>query len=169
MKLRSLSIAIAIAIAIAFLVIGTGGKFAYDAYREHELQKRLEALPAGTGCNFCPPDKAEHLARMREVQRDSASASGAEANNERRLVTKPWNSAGADPIQPGHRLSCLGRSVLTAPAPRKQPSPLCCSTRSIKRIEFNMARDPRYDDILFEAREDRAGHSQEQVLSGTTL
>ena len=75
MKLRSLSI------AIAFLVIGTGGKFAYDAYREHELQKRLEALPTGTGCNFCPPGKAEHLARMRE---DNAkrSASGAEANND---------------------------------------------------------------------------------------
>jgi hypothetical protein len=75
MKLRSLSI------AIAFLVIGTGGKFAYDAYREHELQKRLEALPAGTGCNFCPPGKAEHLARMREVNA-KRSASGAETNND---------------------------------------------------------------------------------------
>jgi hypothetical protein len=74
MKLRSLSI------AIAFLVIGTGGKFAYDAYREHELQKRLEALPTGTSCNFCPPDKAEHLARMREVN-TKRPASGAEANN----------------------------------------------------------------------------------------
>jgi hypothetical protein len=75
MKLRSLSI------AIAFLVIGTGGKFAYDAYREHELQKRPEALPTGTGCNFCPPGKAEHLARMREVNA-KGSASGAEANND---------------------------------------------------------------------------------------
>ena len=74
MKLRSLSI------AIAFLVIGTGGKFAYDAYREHEFQKRLEALPTGTGCNFCPPGKAEHLAQMREVNA-KRSASGAEANN----------------------------------------------------------------------------------------
>ena len=75
MKLRSLSIAI----AIAFLVIGTGGKFTYDAYREHELQKRLEALPTGTGCNFCPPGKADHLERMKEynVQR---AASEAEAN-----------------------------------------------------------------------------------------
>jgi hypothetical protein len=77
MKLRSLSIAI----AIAFLVIGTGGKIAYDAYREHELQKRLEASPTGTGCNFCPPGKAEHLARMREVNA-KRSASGAEANND---------------------------------------------------------------------------------------
>ena len=75
MKLRSLSI------AIAFLVIGTGGKFAYDAYREHELQKRLEALPTGTSCNFCPPGKADHLARMREVNA-KRSASGAEANND---------------------------------------------------------------------------------------
>ena len=71
MKPRSLSI------AIAFLVIGTGGKFAYDAYREHELQKRLEALPTGTGCNFCPPGKAEHLARMGEVNA-KRSASGGE-------------------------------------------------------------------------------------------
>jgi hypothetical protein len=77
MKLRSLSIAI----AIAFLVIGAGGKFAYDAYREHEFQKRLEALPTGTGCNFCPPDKAEHLVRMREANA-KRSASGAEANND---------------------------------------------------------------------------------------
>ena len=77
MKLRSLSIAI----AIAFLVIGTGGKFGYDAYREHELQKRLEALPAGTGCNFCPPGKAEHLARMREVNAKQP-ASGSETNND---------------------------------------------------------------------------------------
>ena len=77
MKLRSLSIAI----AIAFLVIGTGGKFAYDAYREHELQKRLEALPTGTGCSLCPAAKAEHLARMREVNA-KRSASGAEANND---------------------------------------------------------------------------------------
>ena len=75
MKLRSLSI------AIAFLVIGTGGKFAYDAYQEHQLQKRLEALPTGTSCNFCPPGKAEHLARMREVNAQQ-SASGAEANND---------------------------------------------------------------------------------------
>jgi len=75
MKLRSLSI------AIAFLAIGTGGKFAYDAYREHELQKRLEALPTGTSCNFCPPGKAEHLARMREANA-KRSASGAEANND---------------------------------------------------------------------------------------
>ena len=75
MKLRSLSI------AIAFLVIGTGGKIAYDAYREHELQKRLEALPTGTGCNFCPPGKAEHLARMSEVNA-KRSASGAEVNND---------------------------------------------------------------------------------------
>ncbi len=75
MKLRSLSI------AIAFLVIGTGGKFAYDACREHEFQKRLEALPTGTGCNFCPADKAEYLARMREVSA-KRSASGAEANND---------------------------------------------------------------------------------------
>jgi cytochrome c556 len=36
MKLRSLSI------VIAFLAIGAGGKFAYDAYREHERQERLE-------------------------------------------------------------------------------------------------------------------------------
>jgi hypothetical protein len=77
MKLRSLSIAI----ALAFLVIGTGGKFAYDAYWEHELQKRREALPTGTGCNFCPPGKAEHLAQMREVNA-KRSASGAEANND---------------------------------------------------------------------------------------
>jgi len=75
MKLRSLSI------AIAFLVIGTGGKFAYDAYREHELQKRLEALPTGTGCRFCPPGKVEHLVRMKEVNA-KRSASGAEANND---------------------------------------------------------------------------------------
>ena len=75
MKLRSLSIAI----AIAFLVIGTGGKFTYDAYREHELQKRLEALPTGTGCNFCPPGKAKHLARMREYNAQRA-AREAEAN-----------------------------------------------------------------------------------------
>jgi len=74
MKLRSLSI------VIAFLAIGAGGKFAYDAYREHERQERLEALPTGTGCNFCPPGKAEHLARMREVSA-KRSASGAEANN----------------------------------------------------------------------------------------
>ncbi len=75
MKLRSLSI------AIAFLVIGTGGKFAYDAYREHELQKRLEALPIGTGCNFCPPGKAEYLARMSKVN-TKRSARGVEANND---------------------------------------------------------------------------------------
>lgn len=77
MKLRSLSIAI----VIAFLAIATGGNFAYDAYREHKLQKRLEALPTGTACSFCPPGKAEHLARMREVNA-KRSASGAEANND---------------------------------------------------------------------------------------
>ena len=75
MKLRGLLI------AIAFLVTGTGGTFAYDAYREHELQKRLEVLPTGTGCNFCPPGKAEHLARMREVNA-KRSASGSEANSD---------------------------------------------------------------------------------------
>lgn len=77
MKLRSLSIAI----AIAFLVTGTGGKFAYDAYQEHELQKVLETLPTGTGCKFCPPGKAEHLVRMREVN-TKRSASGAEVNGD---------------------------------------------------------------------------------------
>jgi hypothetical protein len=75
MKLRSLSI------AIAFLAIVTGGKFAYDAYRAHELQKRLEALPTGTSCKFCPPGKAEHLVRMGEVNA-RRSASGTEANND---------------------------------------------------------------------------------------
>jgi len=75
MKLRSLLI------AIAFLVIGTGGKFAYDAYQEHELQERLEALSTGTGCNFCPPGKAEHLARMREANA-KWSASGMEDNDD---------------------------------------------------------------------------------------
>jgi hypothetical protein len=75
MKLRSLSI------VIAFLTIGTGGKFIYDAYREHELQKRLEALPTGTSCRFCPPGKAEHLVRMKEVN-TKRSAIGAEANND---------------------------------------------------------------------------------------
>ena len=75
MKLRSLSI------AIAFLAIVTGVGFAYDVYREHELQKRLEALPTGTSCNFCPPGKAEHLARMREVNA-RRPASGTEANND---------------------------------------------------------------------------------------
>jgi hypothetical protein len=74
MKLRSLSI------AIAFLAIGAGGKFAYDAYREHEFQKRMEALPTGTSCNFCPPGKAEHLVRMKEVNA-KLSASGTEATN----------------------------------------------------------------------------------------
>jgi hypothetical protein len=74
MKLRSLSI------AIAFLAIGAGGKFAYDAYREHEFQKRMEALPTGTSCNFCPPGKAEHLVRMKEANA-KLSASGAEATN----------------------------------------------------------------------------------------
>jgi len=75
MKLRSLSI------VIAFLVIGTGGKFAYDAYQEHELQEKLKALPTGTGCNFCPPGKAEHLVRMREVNA-KRSTSGVEASND---------------------------------------------------------------------------------------
>ena len=75
MKLRSLSI------AIAFLAIVTGVGFAYDVYREHELQKRLEALPTGTSCNFCPPGKAEHLVRMKEVNMKQ-STSETEANND---------------------------------------------------------------------------------------
>ncbi len=74
MKLRSLLI------VIAFLAIGAGGKFAYDAYREHERQKRLEALPAGASCSLCPAGKADHLKRMREYDAQR-SASGAEANN----------------------------------------------------------------------------------------
>ena len=75
MKLRRLSI------AIAFLVIGTGGNFAYDAYRAHELQKRLETLPTGTSCRFCPAGKAEHLVRMKEIN-TKRSASEAEADND---------------------------------------------------------------------------------------
>ena len=63
MKLRSLLI------AIAFLAIGTGGKFAYDAYREHELRKKLEIFPISTSCKSCPPDKAENLVRMKKTQR----------------------------------------------------------------------------------------------------
>ncbi len=74
MKLRSLSI------VIAFLAIGAGGRFAYDAYREHERQERLEALPTGASCSLCPAGKADHLERMREVNA-KRSASGAEANN----------------------------------------------------------------------------------------
>ncbi len=74
MKLRSLLI------AIAFLAIGTGGKFAYDAYREHELRKKPEILPISTSCRSCPPGKAEHLARMKEVN-SKRFASGAEASN----------------------------------------------------------------------------------------
>ena len=73
MKLRSLSI------VIAFLAIGAGGKFAYDAYREHERQKRLEALPAGASCSLCPAGKADHLKRMSEYNAQR-SASEAEAN-----------------------------------------------------------------------------------------
>ncbi len=73
MKLRSLSI------VIAFLAIGAGGKFAYDAYREHERQKRLEALPAGASCSLCPAHKADHLERVREYNAQR-SANEAEAN-----------------------------------------------------------------------------------------
>ncbi len=74
MKRRSLSI------VIAFLAIGAGGKFAYDAYREHERQERLEALPAGAGCSLCPAGKADHLKRMRESNAQR-SAIEAEADN----------------------------------------------------------------------------------------
>ena len=75
MKLPNLSI------AIVFLVIGIGGILAYDANQEHELQERLEALPTGTSCNFCPPGKAEHLVRMKEVNMKQ-STSETEANND---------------------------------------------------------------------------------------
>jgi len=58
---------------------GAGGRFAYDAYREHERQERLEALPTGANCSLCPAGKADHLERMKMYNAQRA-ASEAEAN-----------------------------------------------------------------------------------------
>jgi hypothetical protein len=63
MKVRTLLIVIAV------FVIGAGGKFAYDAYREHERQELLESLPPYSSCSTCAAHKAD-LKRLREYLKE---------------------------------------------------------------------------------------------------
>ena len=59
MKVRTLLI------VITMVVIGAGGKFAYDAYQDHERQKMWEMLSSPASCNTCAARKA-NLKRRRE-------------------------------------------------------------------------------------------------------
>ena len=56
-----------LSIAMALVVIGAGGKLAYDARREGEIRKRLEAPSSGATCSLCSAHKAD-LQRLREYK-----------------------------------------------------------------------------------------------------